>query len=165
LTASTERIDASARALAVAGLVVAADQVTKAAVVDNISRGGKVEVLPFLDLANVRNDGVAFGLGQASAPLIGFTVVILLAILAYLSLGGLGPRFWVSGGLLVGGAVSNLADRVRIGSVIDWIDFPAWPTFNLADVAIVAGVMCLVLLPPGTPPGGAAGAGSGSPRR
>jgi signal peptidase II len=58
---------------------------------------------------------------------------------------------WVSSGLLVGGALGNLADRVRIGAVIDWVDLPLWPTFNLADAAIVAGVLCLVLIPDGTP--------------
>ncbi len=149
MRATDARIAASGRALALAGAVVAADQATKAAVIAHVGRGETVEVLPFLDIANVRNRGVAFGLfGEANSVLIATTVVILIAILAYLSRGGTGPRFWVSGGLLVGGAVSNLADRVRIGSVIDWIDFPAWPTFNLADVAIVAGVFCLVWLSP-----------------
>jgi signal peptidase II len=152
LTAAHARIEATARALVLAGIVVAADQASKAAVVANVGRGETVEVLPFLDIANVRNDGVAFGLGEASVPIIGITVLLLIGILAYLSTEGLGPRFWASGGLLVGGAVSNLADRVRIGSVIDWIDVPNWPTFNLADVAIVLGVICIVLLPPGDPP-------------
>lgn len=143
---------ASARALALAGLVVAADQASKAAVIADVARGETVEVLPFLDIANVRNKGVAFGLfGEAPAILIATTVVVLIGILAYLSRGGTGPRFWVSGGLLVGGALGNLADRVRIGSVVDWIDLPAWPTFNIADIAIVAGIFCLVLLPPGEP--------------
>jgi signal peptidase II len=147
------RIEATARAVAVAGMIVAADQISKAVVVADIARGATVDVLPFLELTNVRNDGVAFGLGSASVLLIGLTVLVLVAILAYLSMGGLGPRYWLSGGLLVGGAVSNLADRVRIGSVVDWIHFSHWPTFNLADVAIVVGVFCLVLLPPGDPPG------------
>ena len=47
---------------------------------------------------------------------------------------------WLAGGLLIGGAVSNLIDRVARGSVVDFIDFSFWPTFNLADVAIVVGV-------------------------
>jgi signal peptidase II len=152
LSPGSRRIEATARAVALAGAVVAADQISKAVVVSDIARGTTVDVLPFLDLTNVRNDGVAFGLGSASVLLIGITVLILVAILAYLSMGGLGPRYWLSGGLLVGGAVSNLADRVRIGSVVDWIHIPHWPTFNLADVAIVVGVFCLVLLPPGDPP-------------
>ncbi len=149
MTPSDRRVEAGARALALAGAVVAADQATKAAIVANLTRGHTAAVLPFLDLANLRNRGVAFGLfGTANSMLIAVTILILVGVLGYLSQGGMGPRFWVSGGLLLGGAISNLADRVRIGSVIDWIDLPAWPTFNLADVAIVAGVACLVLLTP-----------------
>jgi signal peptidase II len=148
LTLIDRRLAAGARALALAGIVVAADQACKAAVIANVARGDKVEVLPFLSIANVRNDGVAFGLfGQANSLLIAFTVVALVAVLAFLAGGGSGPRFWVSAGLLIGGALGNLADRVRIGSVIDFVDLPAWPTFNLADAAIVAGVLCLLLLP------------------
>jgi signal peptidase II len=149
LTSPHRRVEAGARALALAGAVVAVDQASKAAIVANIPRGHTVEVLPFLDLANVRNRGIAFGLfGSANSVLIAFTILVLVGVLAYLSQGGVGPRFWVSGGLLIGGAMGNLADRVRIGSVIDWIDFPYWPTFNLADTAIVIGVLCLVLLSP-----------------
>lgn len=152
MTARDARIEAGARALALAGAVVAADQATKAAAIAHVGRGDTAQILPFLDIANVRNRGVAFGLfGEANSVLIAATVVILVAILFYLSRGGTGARFWVSGGLLVGGALGNLADRVRIGSVIDWIDLPAWPTFNLADAAIVAGIFCLVLLTPRAP--------------
>ncbi|MFN2612400.1 MAG: signal peptidase II [Solirubrobacterales bacterium] len=151
MTPSDRRVEAGARALAVTGAVVAADQASKAAVVASVARGHTAQALPFLDLANVRNRGIAFGLfGSANSMLIAVTILILVGILAYLSQGGTGPRFWLSGGLLLGGAISNLADRVRIGSVIDWIDLPVWPTFNLADAAIVAGVLCLVLLSPDT---------------
>lgn len=155
MTSPHRRVEAGARALALAGAVVAVDQASKAAIVANISRGDTVEVLPFLDLANVRNRGIAFGLfGSANSVLIALTIVVLIGVLAYLSQGGTGPRFWVSGGLLVGGAMGNLADRVRIGSVIDWIDFPYWPTFNLADTAIVIGVLCLVVLASDQSPAG-----------
>ncbi len=140
-----------ARALALCGAVVAVDQASKGAVSALINRTEEVEVLPFLELVNVRNQGIAFGLfGDASPFLIGLTVVALigvLALLAYSAREMSGPRVWISAGLLVGGALGNLADRVRIDAVIDFIDVPAWPTFNLADVAIVAGVLCLVLLP------------------
>ena len=57
------------------------------------------------------------------------------------------PLIWLPAGLLIGGALGNLADRVRDGAVTDFIDLPVWPTFNLADVAIVVGVVLLVLLP------------------
>jgi signal peptidase II len=53
------------------------------------------------------------------------------------------PGVWIAMGLLAGGALGNLADRVRIDSVIDYIDFPAWPAFNFADIAITVGVALL----------------------
>jgi len=53
---------------------------------------------------------------------------------------------WVATGLLAGGAIGNLADRVRAGAVTDYVDLPPWPPFNLADVAITAGVLLLVFL-------------------
>lgn len=141
---------AAPRALALAGVVVALDQASKAAFTSLVSGGHTVELLPFLSIADVRNRGVAFGLfGGANPILIGLTIVALVGVLVYLAAGSTGPRVWVSAGLLLGGALGNLADRVRIDSVVDFIDFPVWPTFNLADVAIVAGVLCLVLLPDG----------------
>ncbi len=136
------------RALALAGLVVALDQASKALVSADISRGEEVEVLPFLSFTNVHNRGIAFGRFAGASPvLISITIVALIAVLTYMATTVRGPRVWIAAGLLVGGALGNLADRVRIGSVIDFIDLPAWPTFNIADVAIVAGIVCLVLLP------------------
>jgi signal peptidase II len=145
---SREAVEAGAKATAVAGVVVAIDQASKAAATAGVARGHETELLPFLSIANVRNTGIAFGaFTGASAFLIGLTIVALIAVLGYVSNGRTGPRMWVSSGLLVGGALGNLADRVRIGAVIDWVDLPLWPTFNLADAAIVAGVLCLVLIP------------------
>jgi signal peptidase II len=152
-------IEPGAKALALAGVVVALDQASKAAATAAVERGHTTELLPFLSLANVRNRGIAFGVfTDASALLIGVTIVILIGVLVFVTRGGTGPRVWVSSGLLVGGALGNLTDRVRIGAVVDFVDLPIWPTFNLADAAIVAGVLCLVLLPddkaePQHPPG------------
>ncbi len=146
-------IETAAKATALAGVVVAIDQASKAAATAAVTRGHTTEVLPFLKIANVRNTGIAFGaFGGTSAVLIGVTILVLIAVLVFVSGGRTGARIWVSAGLLVGGALGNLADRVRIDAVIDWIDLPLWPTFNLADVAIVAGVLCLVLLPDDQPP-------------
>lgn len=147
------RVRTAACALALTGLVVALDQASKAAASSLVDRGDTVEVLPFLSIADVRNRGIAFGLfGAASPVLVGLTIVALIGVLVYLAAGSSGPRVWVSAGLLLGGALGNLADRVRIESVIDFIDVPVWPTFNVADMAIVAGVFCLVLLPDGKAP-------------
>ena len=127
------------------GAVVAVDQGTKAIATSLVDGGDRTEILPFLAIENVRNKGVAFGLGgDISAVLIGATIVVLVAVLAFLALRGRsGPHVWVPAALLIGGALGNLADRVRDGAVTDFIDLPLWPTFNLADVAIVVGVLLL----------------------
>ena len=133
-------------ALAACGVVVALDQGTKALATSLVSRGDRIEVLPFLHLENVRNQGVAFGIGgDISAVFIGATIVLLLGFLVFLAVrGGSGWLVWLPAALLIGGALGNLADRVRAGAVTDFISLPAWPTFNLADVAIVVGVLLLL---------------------
>ncbi|HEY6672436.1 MAG TPA: signal peptidase II [Solirubrobacterales bacterium] len=133
--------------LAACGAVVALDQGTKALATSLVDRGERVEVLPFLAFENVRNKGVAFGLGgDISAVLIGATIVLLVGLLVFLAFrGGGGWLVWLPAALLLGGALGNLADRVRDGAVTDFIDLPLWPTFNLADVAITAGVLLLLL--------------------
>ena len=139
-------IEAAAKATALAGLVVAVDQASKAAAIAAVDRGHETKILPILKIANVRNTGIAFGaFGGASAVLIGVTILILIGVLAFVSNGHTGPRMWVSSGLLVGGALGNLADRARVDAVTDFIDLPAWPPFNVADIAITAGVVALVL--------------------
>jgi signal peptidase II len=133
--------------LAACGVVVALDQGSKGLATSLVDRGDRVEVLPFLAFENVRNKGVAFGLGgDISAALIGVTIVLLVGLLVFLALRADGSWLvWLPAALLVGGALGNLADRVRDGAVIDFIDLPLWPTFNLADVAITAGVLLLLL--------------------
>jgi signal peptidase II len=135
-------------ALVACGTVVALDQGTKAAIVSHISRGDTVQVLPFLDLTYTRNRGIAFGLaGDVSPALVGASLLLLIGLLTFLAARAGGRAIWLPAGLLIGGALGNLADRVRDGSVIDFVDLPLWATFNLADVAIVVGVALLVLLP------------------
>jgi signal peptidase II len=139
-------LDLFVPALAACGVVVAVDQGTKAMANSLVDRGDRVEVLPFLAFQNVRNEGVAFGLGgDISAVVIGVTIVVLLGLLVFLAARArTGWQIWLPAGLLIGGALGNLADRVRDGAVTDFIDLPLWPTFNLADVAIVAGVILLL---------------------
>jgi signal peptidase II len=140
-------LDLLVPALAACGVVVALDQGTKALATSLVDRGDRVEVLPFLAFENVRNKGVAFGIGgDISAVLIGATIAVLLGFLVFLAFrGGGGWLVWVPAALLIGGALGNLADRVRDGAVTDFIDLPLWPTFNLADVAIVVGVLLLLI--------------------
>jgi signal peptidase II len=131
----------------VCGLVVLLDQGSKALATSLVSRGDSVEILPFLSIANTRNDGVAFGIGgDISAVLIGATIVVLLGLLVFLVARGSDRKLvWLAAALMIGGALGNLADRVRDGAVTDFIDLPLWPTFNLADTAIVVGVLLLFL--------------------
>jgi signal peptidase II len=134
-------------ALAACGVVVAIDQGSKALIDSQLANGERVEVLPFLALENTRNKGVAFGLGgDVSTLVIGAELAFLVALLFFLATSSrTRATIWLPAGLLVGGALGNLADRVREGAVTDFVDLPAWPIFNLADIAIVAGVFLLLL--------------------
>jgi signal peptidase II len=134
-------------ALAACGVVVLLDQGSKAIATSIVSRGDRAELLPFIHIANVRNQGVAFGLGgDISSYLIAATILVLTGLLVFLATRDRGGwRVWLPAALLIGGALGNLADRVRDGAVTDFIDLPLWPTFNLADMAIVLGVLLLLL--------------------
>ena len=134
-----------ARAAATAGVVVALDQLTKQAAVTSIARGENVNVFFGLDLTNTRNTGVAFGALQGGGLLVGVLIGAALgALLVYFLVRAGTPGLWLPVGLLLGGALGNLADRAREGAVIDFIDPVAWPAFNLADTSIVVGVLALL---------------------
>jgi signal peptidase II len=134
-------------ALALCGLVVLADQGAKAAIQSALVPGERVAVFPGLHLTDVHNKGIAFGLaGGGGAGLIVLTLAALALIIAIFARNAARAGLWVPVGLLAGGAFGNLADRVRIDSVTDFIDLPLWPAFNLADVAIVLGVAGLALV-------------------
>ncbi len=142
----------TATAIATAGLVVAIDQATKQLAIANIERGDQVNVFFGLDLTNTRNTGVAFGAfeggGLVVAILIGVSLTLLLG---YFVLHRDMPLLWLPVGLLLGGALGNLADRARDGAVIDFIDPVAWPAFNVADACIVVGVLLLLWVVEGRP--------------
>jgi len=143
---------APAAAVATAGLVVAVDQATKQLADANIERGGEVNVFFGLDFTNTRNTGVAFGAleggGLVVAILIGLSLALLLA---YFAFNRELPWLWLPVGMLLGGALGNLADRAREGAVIDFIDPVAWPAFNIADTCIVLGVLGLLWVVEGRP--------------
>lgn len=130
-----------------AGLVLIADQATKAVAEDRIATGEQIDVFGPLGLTLTHNEGVAFGIaGGAGAPLVVFTLVALGVVAYVFSRAPTRRGTWVAVGLLAGGALGNLADRVRADAVTDFVDLPPWPPFNLADVAITFGVGLLVLL-------------------
>jgi signal peptidase II len=129
---------------ALCGLVVVADQASKAAIEHNLVPGEDVDVLGPLGLTLAHNKGVAFGLaGGGGTGLLVLTVAALALILVLFAREPTRPGMWIAVGLLAGGAFGNLADRVRAGAVTDFVDIGPWPTFNLADVSITAGVAVL----------------------
>lgn len=140
----------AARAWRLAGalgvLVVALDQVTKAVVEANLVPGEQVDLLGPLSLTLSHNRGVAFGLaGGGGGALVALTLLALVVVGVLFARNPTRPGIWVAMGLLAGGAVGNLVDRVRQGEVTDFVSVGAWPAFNLADAAITVGVVLLVL--------------------
>ncbi len=131
---------------AVAAAAVAADQVTKMIVSSTLALGEVVEVGGPLSIHHVQNSGIAFGLFPTATEMVilltGIAVTWMLVFFA--RSGGRHPILPVALGLLLGGSLSNLIDRVRLGHVTDFIDFRFWPAFNLADMFIVAGVAVLI---------------------
>lgn len=152
--------------LACAALAFAVDQATKAAALaaaPALARG--VEVLPFFDLVLVQNRGVTFGLLASDHPtgrwlLILLTGAITAGLLVWL-MRAHGRLQTAALGLIVGGALGNLVDRLRHGAVTDFLDFHArghhWPAFNLADGGIVVGVLLLLVVESRAPKGRAPG--------
>ena len=127
--------------------VVLIDQLTKALARASVDRGEEDPILPALKLVNVRNDGVAFGIDAGGSTLLIVVIALALAaVVLYFARHASRPLIWLPTGLLIGGAVGNIVDRIRDGAVTDFLKIPVWPAFNLADVAIVAGVLALVVV-------------------
>jgi len=133
------------------GLVVA-DQITKFLVEGKMREGLEVSILPGLfSLTRVHNTGVAFGMAQGNNLLTGLLALGILIFAGWMAREWDWKKRWVQvvAGLVAGGAVGNLIDRIRVGYVIDFLDFHygrwSWPAFNVADAAISVGVGILVL--------------------
>lgn len=128
------------------------DQITKHLVLRNLALGemwNPVAFLrPFVTVTHVSNTGAAFGLFRDYGLFFAFVaVIVVVGIIAFYRY--LPPRqglLRLSLGLQLGGALGNLLDRIRVGSVVDFIDFKIWPVFNLADMAIVSGVSILAFV-------------------
>jgi signal peptidase II len=136
---------AFARAGLVLLIVVGLDQLTKHTIAASVPEGETHKFLPLIDLVHVRNTGVAFGFFSGGGALVlALTLVALGALVVYLALRPDRPLLWLPTGMLVGGAVGNLIDRVSTGSVIDFIKLPHWPAFNVADMSITFGVLALL---------------------
>ncbi len=141
--------------LAIAAAALVLDQVTKLYFYDLLVAGGRrtIEMLPFFNLVTVWNYGISFGMfnNGSAGPSIIFVVLALAIVVALL--------FWLRSashwlvttalGLVIGGAVGNVIDRLRFGAVFDFLDFHLggwhWPAFNVADAAISIGVVLLCI--------------------
>jgi signal peptidase II len=140
---------AHTRVIARAGLVLAVvvilDQVTKALVRGGVDIGEEDSVLPAVTLVHVRNTGVAFGAFSGGGIVVVALVAAALTALLYYFVTHLDkPLVWLPTGMLLGGSIGNIIDRVRDGAVTDFVKLPAWPAFNVADVAITFGVLVLL---------------------
>ena len=131
-------------------LLVAADQLSKLGIRSNLAIGESLFEVGFFRLTRVHNAGAAFGLFQGQSflltiiALVGVAALLLYAFFFHHRFPFLGN--WLGKlalGLVLGGTVGNLIDRVYLGYVTDFIDFNFWPAFNIADSAIVVGVIIL----------------------
>ena len=133
-------------ALATCALVLAIDQATKQGAIEALIGRAPVDLALGFELDYVTNTGIAFGLlADGEALVIVVTLLALGLLVAWFASDPTRPSLWLATGLLTGGALGNLADRIREGAVTDFIDPPYWPAFNFADVAITVGVVLLLL--------------------
>ena len=131
----------------VAGGAIVADQITKVIVRDEISRFEEHELFLGIKLINTRNTGVAFSMFSGGGPLVVIIALIALgALIAFFVTHLDRPLVWLPTGLLIGGAAGNLIDRIRLGAVTDFIKFPHWPAFNVADICVTFGVIALIFV-------------------
>jgi signal peptidase II len=136
------------RAVLVLALVLAVDQLTKHVVEHSIVLGEERKFLPGIAFVDTRNRGVAFGFFPGNhvvvTVLIAFALVVLLV---YFALHASASLIWLPTGMIAGGALGNILDRVRHGFVTDFIKLPlGWPPFNLADSSITLGILVLFVL-------------------
>lgn len=147
-----------ARAFGLAALVLVAvaglDQATKALALATLVPGESTNVFFALDLSLSRNTGIAFGAlaGASDTAIVALVAVAVGALLAFFAARATRPMLWLPVGMVLGGAAGNLIDRARVGAVLDFIDPTFWPAFNLADAAIVVGVLGVLYVAEGAPP-------------
>ena len=131
--------------LVVAAAAVVADQLTKQVVGRTLELGDSADIIGPFSIHHVQNSGIAFGLfGSRTEVVIAVTGIAVGAMLVFFARSGRRhPVLPVALGLVLGGSIANLIDRVRLGYVTDFLDLVAWPAFNLADTFIVVGVAIL----------------------
>ena len=134
---------------AVAAVVLILDRISKAWVEHTLAARPPIRVIPgVLSLTYTTNSGGAFGLGRSAPWLFAGATIVVTAVIVMFSLRPMRPTVAVALGLIMGGALGNLADRALNGPgfggpVTDFIDLHVWPIFNLADSSIVIGALLL----------------------
>ncbi|MCK4245119.1 MAG: signal peptidase II [Candidatus Omnitrophica bacterium] len=130
-------------------IVLFFDQLTKYLVRLSLYQGQSVVLIPhLLYLTYIKNPGISFGLFKGKIPLLFYLVLSLLAIgmlIFFLRRARRNRAQRIATGLITGGILGNLIDRVRFGAVIDFLDFRVWPIFNLADSGITIGIIILLI--------------------
>jgi len=145
-----------ARGLAAAAVVAILDQLSKAAVLGFFAGrllGEHERIMPFFNLVLTYNRGMSFGLfnngAGVNALLFSLVAAAIVTVLAYWLSRVETPLLAVAIGMIIGGAIGNVVDRIRFGAVVDFLDLHIqswhWPAFNVADSAICAGVAVMLL--------------------
>lgn len=135
-----------------AGAIVAVDQLTKTLLVEALRPGESTSVVgDLVRFVHAQNTGGLFGLFRDGAPIFAIASIGVIAMIAwYHGRSGRSPYMTLTLGLLLGGAIGNLLDRLRFGYVVDWVDAGIgglrWYTFNVADAAISGALLLLILL-------------------
>jgi signal peptidase II len=132
--------------VAVAAAAVLADQVTKHIVTSTLALDESTHVVGPLSIHHVENSGIAFGLFSSATAIVTLVtgLAVVWMVVYFARSGSRHPVLPAALGLLIGGSLSNLVDRIRLHHVTDFIDLRWWPAFNLADSFIVVGVILLL---------------------
>ncbi len=128
------------------GIAVGLDLLTKSIAERHLVLGETRKILPFLYLQRTANNGVAFGLLGGRGPvIIAANAIAVAVVLFYVFMEKRALVAGIGGGLIIGGSLGNIVQRVAYGEVTDYLKFPHWPNFNLADVFIVLGIAVIFL--------------------
>lgn len=127
--------------------IVLLDQITKLAIVKNFQLAQSIPLINnFFHLTYIQNTGAGFGFLQGNnSLLIGISIIVIGLILYFYDTIPKHKFAQTATALIIGGALGNLIDRIRLGYVIDFFDFRIWPAFNVADSAITVGVIILII--------------------
>ena len=130
--------------------IVAADQLTKFLIVQNLNVGDVVKIFPFFNFVRVHNYGVSFGMLRGIFAPVFFIILSLIVVCFLINYAKNNKKYRAMIVLIISGAVGNIIDRILYKSVVDFFDFHFdkyhWPAFNVADISIVLGVFWLIAI-------------------